>query len=250
MPDTISFFLIEPEAPRRRDLRCALERAPWLVSAGEASGLDEALPQVQKRQPRVVLIAVAAPPDVEMEKAVQLRRCAPGSGVVAMVERQDEASALLALSIGAAACCARDLSPQWLTTVVRRVGEGERPIYQTVLQHPRLALHLLRRFQELLAQGPGPAVLVPSPLSPRQAEVLCLMAAGGGSKQVSGELMITEQTVKNHVAAILQKLSASNRTQAVAIALQNRWISLPAQREQPWTGIAHLENSGLFRSVI
>ncbi len=76
-----------------------------------------------------------------------------------------------------------------------------------------------------LPQGAKAGPVIPSPLTPREGEILNYIARGYINKQIADKLNISEQTVKNHMSSILRKLDASDRTQAVVLAMQNGWIS-------------------------
>ena len=82
-------------------------------------------------------------------------------------------------------------------------------------------LHQLQEFP----QGDKAEAFVPSPLTPREGEILDYIARGYINKQIADKLSISEQTVKNHMSSILRKLDASDRTQAVVLAMQYGWIS-------------------------
>ena len=117
-----------------------------------------------------------------------------------------------ALEAGADGYTVKDISVQELALTIRRLAGGD-----TVL-HPDAASSLARRFA---ANGKGKSV----PLTPRQREILRLIAAGLENKQIARRLGIGVHTVKTHVSRVLTKLGASSRTEAVVVALRDRLIS-------------------------
>jgi NarL family two-component system response regulator LiaR len=117
-----------------------------------------------------------------------------------------------ALEAGADGYTLKDISVQELASTLRRLADGD-----TVL-HPDAASSLARRFA---ANGKGKSV----PLTPRQREILRLIAAGLENKQIARRLGIGVHTVKTHVSRVLSKLGASSRTEAVVVALRDRLIS-------------------------
>jgi DNA-binding NarL/FixJ family response regulator len=133
-----------------------------------------------------------------------------------------------ALRAGASGYILKTAPPQQITDAIRRVLEGESPLNQEVAM--RLLVNLLnekRGRQELEAAGPVPEALSqhqPTPaalerkLSPREVEVLRLVAQGHTNQQVAKELLLSTSTVKNHVQQILSKLGVSDRTQAAIMA--------------------------------
>jgi len=98
--------------------------------------------------------------------------------------------------------------------------------------HKRRGEQLFERYyaEELLelqehSQGEKAEALIPSPLTPRETEVIDYVALGYLNKQIAGKLGISEQTIKNHISSILRKLDANDRTQAVVMAMRYGWIS-------------------------
>jgi DNA-binding CsgD family transcriptional regulator len=98
--------------------------------------------------------------------------------------------------------------------------------------HKRRGEQLFERYyaEELLelqehSQGEKAEVLIPSPLTPRETEVIDYVALGCLNKQIADKLGISEQTIKNHISSILRKLDANDRTQAVVMAIRYGWIS-------------------------
>jgi NarL family two-component system response regulator LiaR len=117
-----------------------------------------------------------------------------------------------ALEAGADGYTLKDISVQELASTLRRLAGGD-----TVL-HPDAASSLARRFS---SNGKGKSI----PLTPRQREILRLIAAGLENKQIARRLGIGVHTVKTHVSRVLNKLGASSRTEAVVVALRDRLIS-------------------------
>src|SRR5205823_3530264 len=121
---------------------------------------------------------------------------------------------------------------------LRRAAAGHFPIDEEVVRYPAVAARILAQFREdsaadaLAAEPPAPrsepASLGPLfiKLSPREIEILDLVARGNSNKIIGRKLSISDQTVKNHVSAILRKLEVNDRTEAVVYALRNGWIRI------------------------
>ena len=122
-----------------------------------------------------------------------------------------------AIEAGATGYLLKDTSREELFNAVRAVHRGESQI------EPGVAAKVLSRFQELSRHGPEHNR---ESLSEREIEVLQLIARGSANKQIAGELLISESTVKTHVANIFRKLNVSHRTEAVTQALQRGIIKL------------------------
>ena len=127
---------------------------------------------------------------------------------------------------GAAAFILKDVGPDDLVTIIRRVVSGEYLINDKVFSKPAVASRVLKEFRELAVYGQDAAPIF-APLSPREVEILDNIAQGMTNKQVAYALSISEQTVKNHMSSILRKLSVNDRTQAVVYAMRQGWIRMP-----------------------
>jgi two-component system response regulator DesR len=137
----------------------------------------------------------------------------------------DDSDELLleAASVGAWAAVQADALSRTLADAVQRVGRGECPILEALASRPAAVGTLLAWIREWTSSGGAPRVL-PSPLTSREATILQGVATGSNSGVIAGELGLSEQTVKNYVADILQKVGARNRAQAAAVAVQNGWL--------------------------
>jgi DNA-binding NarL/FixJ family response regulator len=120
----------------------------------------------------------------------------------------------------------KDISPEDLIHVIRRVSQGEFLINDKVFSKPAVASRVLKEFRELAVYGQE-AQPIFAPLSPREVEILDNIAQGMTNKQVAYALSISEQTVKNHMSSILRKLAVNDRTQAVVYAMRQGWIKMP-----------------------
>jgi DNA-binding NarL/FixJ family response regulator len=112
----------------------------------------------------------------------------------------------------------RDSTTKALADTIERVCNGEYPINDCVWSKPEAALLVLRQFQYLTTFGKTFEETI-SPLSPREKQILTYIADGNSNKQISVIFGVSEQTIKNHVSAILRKLNANDRAHAVYIAI-------------------------------
>jgi DNA-binding NarL/FixJ family response regulator len=150
----------------------------------------------------------------------------PSTGIIVMAVAEDEDQLFDAIKSGAAAFVLKDISPEDLVTIIRRVRTGEYLINDKVFSRPAVASRVLKEFRELAVYGQEAAPIF-APLSPREVEILDNIAKGMTNKQVAYALTISEQTVKNHMSSILRKLSVNDRTQAVVYAMKQGWIKIP-----------------------
>lgn len=218
-------FLIDKDASYVQSVCAAFAQTADMEVVGTASSLAAALHSVEAAKPDVVLtdLSVAAVQDLPLTR--QIKQKCPGASLIALVAEDDDAHVFIAITAGAAACVRKDALPEFLPSAVRSVAAGEYPIQYTLVSRAKVASYVLKQFQELaLKAEAGQQEATEGPLSPRETEVLTYIAGGKSNKEVAYTLKISEQTVKNHVTAILRKLDASDRTQAVVMALRQGWI--------------------------
>lgn len=224
----------------RQGVRWALAAEDDISIVGEAASGEAALEWLERagssQEPNVMLVDLNLPGMSGLDLTRQVRRQYPSLGVVMLSMHESDEQAFNALRAGAAAYRSKDVKPQALVEILRRVARGEYVINDVVLEEPRVASRVLTQFRSLpQATTTAPdAVDFPifTPLSEREIEVLERIAAGGSNKEIADALSISTQTVKNHISSILRKLSLNDRTQAVLFALRRGWIETPNEIRQ------------------
>ncbi len=184
--------------------------------------MDRAL----ETSPDIVLMDLSLPAPGGIETTQRIKREVPSTGIIALAVEEDEDQLFDAIKAGAAAFILKDITPDDLVTIIRRVNTGEYLINDKVFSRPAVASRVLKEFRELAVYGQEAAPIF-APLSPREVEILDNIAKGMTNKQVAYALSISEQTVKNHMSSILRKLSVNDRTQAVVYAMKQGWIRIP-----------------------
>ncbi len=135
----------------------------------------------------------------------------------------DDASILGAVEIGTAGHVAAVAKPAELVAVIRQVADGEDPLRAEVIGRPDLIDKIMEGFRESTRQTDGPTT---NPLTPRELDVLRLIAGGKRNREIGELFDVSEQTVKNHVSSILRKLGVPNRVRAVTFAARQGWLTL------------------------
>ena len=187
-----------------------------------ASAIDRAL----ETSPDIILMDLSLPAPGGIETTQRIKRELPSTGIIVLAQTEDEDALFDAIKAGAAAFILKDVGPDDLVTIIRRVVAGEYLINDKVFSKPAVASRVLKEFRELAVYGQDAAPIF-APLSPREVEILDNIAQGMTNKQVAYALSISEQTVKNHMSSILRKLSVNDRTQAVVYAMRQGWIRMP-----------------------
>jgi DNA-binding NarL/FixJ family response regulator len=187
---------------------------------GEAGDGGAATVLIGATAPDVVLLDVRMPNRSGIEACQTIRDVAPGSRVIMLTASDEEADLLDAVKNGASGYLLKDSSVDEVANAVRRVAEGD------ALISPSMASKVLDQFKQV---APGrPAVSTPR-LSPRELDVLRLVAQGLNSREIGRQLFISEHTVKNHVRSTLEKLQLHSRLDAVMYAIRERWPGFPSK---------------------
>jgi two-component system, NarL family, response regulator YdfI len=183
---------------------------------GSAADLESISGRLVDVEPDVVLMEAAADAQEELLNALEDAEVAQEYAVVVLSEHPKANWLSKALRAGVRAVLPRDATPEQLRAALEAAAAG------LVVVHP----------SEVSAVLPSPAALsspiheLPEPLTPREREVLQMISAGLGNKEIAGKLSISEHTVKFHVASILGKLGASTRTEAVSIGIRHGLVLL------------------------
>jgi len=207
-----SVVLVEDHALTRAGLRTALEGAGFSVLAEAADGIagEEA---ILRLRPAVAVVDLGLPgkDGIAVTQAVKAAGLATRVVILTMHEIEDEVFA--ALGAGADAYCVKSSDPAVAVDAVRIAAGGG------AFFDPRIADVVLRRLSGRTAVSESA-----SPLTPRELDVLRLVAGGVGNSEIAERLHLGLGTVKGHVRDILEKLAASDRTQAAVTALRRGWI--------------------------
>ena len=208
----VRVLLIEDHAFTRDGLRVAINFEPDLQVVGEARSGEEGLELLNQIQADVVVLDIGLPGIDGIETAGRIKRLpvtvmnSSVPRIVMLTAHNLQAEVLAAMSSGANAYCLKSADPELLLAAIRAAAVG------SAYLDPQIAHHVLGAIR-----SPETAS---SPLTPRELEVLRLIAEGQGNKEVARTLGISISTVKFHVQDILEKLSASDRTQAAVKALR------------------------------
>ena len=224
--DKIRILIVDDHALFRGGISNVLKNERDLDVVGEAADGRAALEMAGMVSPSIVLMDLSLPAPGGLETTQRIRREFPATAVIVLAQDEDEESLFASIKAGAAAFVIKDISPEDLIHVIRRVSQGEFLINDKVFSKPAVASRVLKEFRELAVYGQE-AQPIFAPLSPREVEILDNIAQGMTNKQVAYALSISEQTVKNHMSSILRKLAVNDRTQAVVYAMRQGWIKMP-----------------------
>ena len=219
-------LIVDDHALFRVGISNILEREADFEVVGEADDSRSAVDRSLETSPDIILMDLSLPAPGGIETTQRIKRELPSTGIIVLAVNEDEDALFDAIKAGAAAFILKDVGPDDLVTIIRRVVSGEYLINDKVFSKPAVASRVLKEFRELAVYGQEAAPIF-APLSPREVEILDNIAQGMTNKQVAYALSISEQTVKNHMSSILRKLAVNDRTQAVVYAMRQGWIKMP-----------------------
>lgn len=196
----------------RQGLRKVLELEGGFDVAGEAGSGEEALQMARRHQPRVILMDINLPGISGIEATRLIRGEMPDISILALTIHEDDQYVMEMMRAGASGYLLKDVDPGSLVEAINSAARGESYISPGVAGKVFGALSRMGQAQDGWNRE----------LTPREREVLDLIAQGYGNQKIAGLLAISEKTVKNHVTSILRKLGVEDRTQAAVYALKHR----------------------------
>lgn len=202
MPEPIRILIADDHSVVRDGLAAMLEYEPDITVAGHARTGSEAVNQFRELLPDVVLMDLAMPEVGGVEAIARIRASFPDARILVLTTYDGDENVFRALESGAKGYLLKDCSTADLLGAIRKIHAGG-----THVSEPAAA----RLAERAMAGGR---------LSPREIEVLNLIAAGKTNKEIAHGLFISEGTVKTHVMSIHQKLGVNDRTEAVVTAIR------------------------------
>ncbi len=214
-PPQYRLFLLDSRSMFRQGLRVLLERVPDLAVVGEATSGGEAIEQVRRLQPDLVLMGLYPPGHDYLQAASNIRRELPQTKIIVLtVDGSDPDLVYRAIRAGARGCLAQDSGIDELVHTIRQVARGQMALAPQ-------SLDSLVTFITQPEHSIGHS-RVSVRLSTREQEVLELVAQGLIDRDIADRLCISESTVRRHIHNILDKLQLTNRVQAAAFVLTSR----------------------------
>jgi DNA-binding NarL/FixJ family response regulator len=217
--DRIRVLAADDQRVVRAGLAMLLGLLPDVEVVGTAADGEQVLAVVAELKPDVILMDLRMPRMDGVEATRRLRESHPGVKVVVLTTYADDRSVIDALRAGALGYLTKDAGADEIQQALHRVTSGQAAL------DPAVQRHLV----EAIAGGPAdpapagatPPASLPDNLTPREAEVLTLIAAGLSNTEIAERLVVSEATVKSHVNHMLPKIGARDRAQAVGYAYRH-----------------------------
>jgi DNA-binding NarL/FixJ family response regulator len=211
MSEPVSVMLVDDDGLMREGLRAVLSSDDRIEVTGEAENGRLAVQRARHLRPDVVLMDVRMPELDGIAATEQLIAAAPDSQVVILTTFEEDEYILGALRAGASGFLLKRSTPEDLIAAIHTVAEGD------ALLSPSVTRRVIDRMarQPVIGEGSEPRL---DELTPREREVLELIAQGLSNREIAARLVVEETTVKTHVKRVLMKLDARDRVHAVILA--------------------------------
>jgi len=209
MPEAVKIrvFSVDDHPLLHEGIATVIRSQPDMVLLAEASNGFEGIQRYREHQPDVTLMDLRLPDMSGIEAIIALRSEFPEARIIVLTTFAGDVEIQRALEAGARAYVLKSMPPKELVEIIRQVHAGKKRI------PPEIAAHLAEHFSDEALTG-------------REIEVLQKLAGGNRNRDIAEQLFITEETVKVHIKHIMEKLGASDRTQAVTIAIRRGIIAL------------------------
>jgi DNA-binding NarL/FixJ family response regulator len=218
--DPIRVLVVDDHALFRRGLEIVLEQESDIEVVGEASDGAEAVEKASNLLPDIVLMDVRMPRRSGIEACTAIKDVVPSSKIIMLTISDEEVDLYEAIKAGATGYLLKEISIDEVASAIREVAGGKSLI------SPSMASKLLTEFASMIKKN-DERQQVPAPrLTDRELEVLKLVARGLNNRDIAKELFISENTVKNHIRNILEKLQLHSRMEAVVYAVREKLLEI------------------------
>ena len=203
----IRVFSVDDHPRLQEGLAAVINNQPDMVLVARASNAQEGMQLFRKHKPDVTLMDLRLPDKSGIDAMIAVRSEFPEARIIMLTTFEGDVEIQRALEAGARGYMLKSMPPKDLVEVIRQVHAGKKRI------PPQLAAQLAEHMSD-------------EDLTAREIEVLSQIAGGNRNRDIAEKLFITEETVKVHIKHIMEKLGASDRTQAVAIGVRRGIIEL------------------------
>ena len=218
--ESITVVIADDHALFRRGLTMVLESEPDIDVVGEANDGHEVVELAEQFMPDLVLMDVRMPGRGGIDAAQAIKDAVPHTKILMLTISDEEEDLYDAIKAGASGYLLKEISIEEVADSIRQVHAGQSLI------SPSMASKLLTEFAAMARKDEEKQQMPTPRLTDREMEVLTLVAQGLNNRDIAKELFISENTVKNHVRNILEKLHLHSRMEAVVYAVREKLLEI------------------------
>jgi two-component system NarL family response regulator len=219
-PETIRVIVADDHALFRRGLEMVLESEPDIEVVAEANDGNEVITLAEQHMPDLVLMDVRMPGRGGIEATQAIKDAVPHTKILMLTISDEEEDLYDAIKAGANGYLLKEISIEEVAGAIRSVHMGQSLI------SPSMASKLLNEFAAMARKDEEKQQMPAPRLTDREMEVLTLVAQGLNNRDIAKQLYISENTVKNHVRNILEKLHLHSRMEAVVYAVREKLLEI------------------------
>ncbi len=212
-------LVVDDQELFRRGLTMLLAIEPGIEVVGEAGDGVEGSHLAESAAPDVILLDVRMPKKSGIEACLAIKQAVPSAKIIMLTVSDEEADLYEAVKSGASGYLLKDSSIEEVAQAIRVVADGQSLI------SPSMAIKLIDEFKQMSRPEREPGTVLR--LTERELDVLRLVAQGHSNKEIAARLFISENTVKNHVRNMLEKLQLHSRMEAVMYAVKEKLLEFP-----------------------
>jgi len=210
--ERMKVLVVDDHTLVRRGIMSVLSASDSLEMVGEAADGLEAIEKARELTPDVIVMDLNMPRCTGLEAIQALQTEMPQVKVLVLTISEMESDLFAAMKFGATGYLLKQVEPEDLIHAILYIAQGG------VIVSPKMAAALMGEFKNPVSEEAAPAADTEGVISPREGEVLQLVAQGATNKEIADSLFISENTVKTHMQSIMEKLHLANRSQAAAYA--------------------------------
>jgi two-component system response regulator DegU len=228
--DRIKVVVVDEQQLFRAGVRQVLSQYPDF-DVVECASPDDVLGMIETTAPHIVLLSCRLNAHDGLELGKRIARFSPDTRVIMLSPDPEDEELFQDIKTSAVACVNKNASAAELVSVIKSACGVEYPVHGAVMTRPAVAHRMLRQFAEAVSLGGMAGEASTGPLTARETQILCYVANGNTNKRIAMTLQISDQTIKNHVSAIMRKLNANDRAHAVVLAMRRGLVSGEATTE-------------------
>jgi DNA-binding NarL/FixJ family response regulator len=217
-------FLSDPQILFREGIHFILSGEDDFEVTGEATNNEDTVARIETNPPHIVILNIEDKKLSGPEAIRLIKRQFPFVSAILTIDKKDEKQLFEVIRSGASAYLMKDIDPERLLDMVRDVSQGGLPITEELLI-PGMAAKVLAEFEDIKSLSEGMGNLLAG-LAPKEMQILSSIAAGNDIAQVVAKLNMNEDSIRNNLKLVLNKLAANDQTRAVIIAVQRSLSSV------------------------